>query len=285
MPTIDTKSAPRVTAAVGKIFQEMFPQAAPEWLGTLFRDVESVFSGGHQDYLPCDLRYHDFEHTLQVTLCFARLLAARQRSGAVPAVSPRQFELGLAGVLLHDVGYLKLRSDTAGTGAKYTYTHVMRSCAFAAMYLPRLGVTMDELQGVLGAIKCTGSTKEVALMHFSDPVERMIACATATADYLGQMAAPDYPDELEILYHEFEESHDYIHTAPANRPFRSARELVENTPEFWARVVLPKLEKHFDSMYRYLADPYPDGPNPYLVAVERNIAEVRHRVALKAKKK
>ena len=29
-------------------------------------------------------------------------------------------------------GYLKLRSDKVGTGAKYTYTHVMRSCAFAA---------------------------------------------------------------------------------------------------------------------------------------------------------
>ena len=49
-----------------------------------------------------------------------------------PKLNPRLFELAVAAVLLHDSGYLKLRSDNVGTGAKYTYCHVLRSCSFAA---------------------------------------------------------------------------------------------------------------------------------------------------------
>jgi len=82
---------------------------------------------------------------------------------------------------------------------------------------------------------------------------------------------------LTSLFHEFDESQDYIHAATADRPFKSARQLSENTPDFWIQVVRPKLEKHYDRMYRFLADPFPDGPNSYLDAVERNIAEVRRR--------
>jgi hypothetical protein len=278
MTTIDTKSAPSVAAAVNKLYQEMFQRALPPWIETLFRDVDRAYTGQHPDYQACDLHYHDLEHTLQVTLCFSRLMAGRCKAGVQPVVAPRQFELGLAGALLHDIGYLKLLSDHSGTGAKYTYTHVMRSCAFAAGYLPTQGVTLSELEGVLGGIKCTGTSMEVARMYFHDPVERLIGYAIATSDYLAQMAAPDYPDELEILFREFDESEDYVHLPAANRPFKSAHQLQENTPDFWKQVVMPKLDKHFDSMYRFLADPFPDGPNPYLEAIERNIAEVKRRL-------
>jgi len=43
---------------------------------------------------------------------------------ATPLLSVRDFELAMAAVLLHDTGYLKLRSDREGTGAKYTLVHV-----------------------------------------------------------------------------------------------------------------------------------------------------------------
>jgi hypothetical protein len=277
MPTIDTKSAPSVATGVRALFTTMFPQTEPVLLDTLFRDVASFYTGGHQDYQACDLAYHDLEHVLQVTLCFTRLMANRQKSGALPVVSAREFELGLAAVLLHDSGYLKLRSDRTGTGAKYTYTHVMRSCAFAAVYLPPLGITLEELEGVLGGIKCTGTTMQITRMYFHDPVERLIGYAIASADYVAQMAAPDYPDELDILFREFDESQDYIHVPPEKRPFKSALDLQSQTPEFWLKVVRPKLEKNFEGLYRFLADPYPDGPNAYYEAIERNIAEVKRR--------
>lgn len=257
----------------------MYPGADGVWLDEIFRHIEALFSGGHPDYGPVDLRYHDLEHTLQATVCLVLLLEGRHAAGVDPRFEARHFELALAAVLLHDAGYLKLRSDTVGTGAKYTFCHVLRSCAYAASYLPALGASDYEVEAVLGAINCTGPTKEIGRLYFRQPVDRIIGCALATADYLGQMAAPDYPDELEILYHEFRESDDFLHLPESRRAFTSAADLIARTPAFWQRFVMRKLEVDFQAMYRFLARPFPQGENAYLLAVERNIAEIKRRTA------
>lgn len=280
LASIDTRSPSAVAAAVKALFAELFPSHKSEWIGTLFSDVEAFFTGRHPDYQAVDLRYHDLEHTLQATLCFARLMTGRHRAQVEPIITARQFELGLAGVMLHDTGYLKLRSDTQGTGAKYTYTHVLRSCAFAAAYLPRLGATLTEVQDVLSSISCTGPRNEIGRMDFRAPVEKIIGCSIATADYLGQLAAADYPGELEILFNEFHESDEFYHIPTAERAFKSARDLVTRTPGFWTHFVRPKLENDFQGMYRFLADPYPHGPNGYLEAIEQNIVEIQAQIAV-----
>ena len=278
-PPVDTKSPAAVAAFVEEKFSALHPEAGLAWLRTIFHDIEVLFLGRHPDYAPIDVGYHDLEHTLQATVCIVLLFEGRRAAGVEPHLTPRQFELAVAGVLLHDSGYLKLRSDLAGTGAKYTFCHVLRSCAFAASYLPTLGATDHEIEAVLGAISCTGPTKDVRLLRFRDPVERVIGCALATADYLGQMAAADYPDELEILFREFEESDDFIHLPAERRTFKSAADLIARTPVFWRKFVLPKLENDFQALYRFLARPYPQGPNPYLDAVEANIAKIKFRPA------
>jgi hypothetical protein len=276
---VDTKNATAVAAFVEKKFSEMYPDASLLWLTTILKDMDALFSGRHPDYSPVDLRYHDFEHTLQATVCMVLILEGRHTAGVEPHITPRQFELGLSAVLLHDAGYLKLRSDTAGTGAKYTFCHVLRSCAFAAAYLPVLGANDFEVEAVLGAINCTGPTKEISRLSFREPFERILGCALATADYLGQMSASDYPDELDILYHEFKESDDFIHLPASRRAFKSKEELAERTPLFWKKFVQPKLEADFQAMYRFLARPYPQGPNAYLEAVETNIDKIKRRNA------
>jgi hypothetical protein len=276
-PPVDTKNAMAVASFVEAKFAQMHPGASPAWLKTLFRDIDAFFTGKNPDYAANDVRYHDLEHTLQATVCLTLLLEGRDAAGVEPRVDARQFELAVSAVLLHDSGYLKLRSDTLGTGAKYTFCHVLRSCAFAASYLPTLGASDHEIEAVLGAINCTGPTKEISRLHFRDSVERVIGCAVATSDYLGQMAAADYPDELEILFEEFQESDDFIHLPPSRRAFKSAEDLKQRTPMFWQKFVLRKLESDFQAMYRYLARPYPHGPNPYWEAIERNIAEIQRR--------
>lgn len=283
-PPVDTKNPTAVANFVEQKFAVMFPGASLEWLAKVFRDMEALFSGQHPDYLAIDLRYHDLEHTLQATVCCALLLEGRHAAEVEPRLDPRQFELAIAAVLLHDSGYLKLRHDQAGTGAKYTFCHVLRSCSFAASYLPTLGANDFEIEAVLGAINCTGPAKEISRLRFREPVERIIGCALGTADYLGQIAADDYPDELEILFHEFEESDNFLHLPPARRMFKSAEELAERTPAFWQKFVLPKLESDFQAVYRFLARPYPHGPNPYLEAAERNIQKIRERTEALARK-
>jgi hypothetical protein len=278
-PSVDTKDATKVAAFARGKFSAMYPGAGLHWLERVFADMDDLFSGRNRDYAAVDIRYHDFEHTLQATLCLVLLLAGRHKAGVEPKLNARQFELALSAVLLHDAGYIKLRSDTVGTGAKYTFCHVLRSCAFAASYLPTLGATDYEVEAVLGAINCTGPTKQVSRLHFREQVERIIGCALATADYLGQMAAPDYPEELGILFEEFQESDNFIHLPSSRRTFKSADDLINLTPVFWKQFVLPKLESDFQAVYRFLARPYPHGRNAYLDAVEKNIAKLKRRVA------
>jgi hypothetical protein len=278
-PLVDTKDASTVASFVAETFGRIYPGVSLAWLTTLFHDIQELFAGGRPDYAAIDLRYHDLEHTLQATICLSLLLEGRDRARAEPPLSARHFELALSAVLLHDTGYLKLRSDHSGTGAKYTYCHVVRSCAFAASYLPTIGANDQEIEIVLDAINCTGPAMEISRVHFREPMGRVIGCALGTADYLAQMAAPDYPDELEILYQEFREADEFVHVPPSRRAFKSASDLIERTPAFWETFVKQKLESEFQCMYRFLAQPYPDGPNAYLDAVESNIAEIARRVS------
>jgi hypothetical protein len=276
---INTNSAPAIAAAAQAAFRKMFPRASTGIIDRLFFDVRRMFTGHYLDYQAADLHYHNFEHTLQAALCFVQLLLGRHGTRASPRLTPRQAELGLAAVLMHDTGYLKLRSDRTGTGAKYTHVHVLKSCAFAAAYLPTVGVTPHELVGVLGAIRCTGPNTKIKERHFKTKVEELVGCALVTADYLAQMAAPDYVDKLEFLFKEFREADAFANVPPDLREFKSAEQLIALTPEFWRKDVLPRLKKEYRGLYRFLAQPYPRGPNPYLVAIERNIATIKARIA------
>jgi len=273
-PPIDTKSSIAVADATCAAFAEMFPRATPALTVRLFADVDAMFAGRYLDYQPIDTPYHDLEHTLQVTWCLAQILAGRHQVSIEPRLNERQFELAIAAALLHDTGYLKMRADLEGTGAKYTFTHVLRSCAVASSYLPTLGVSLDELDGVLGAIRCTNSNTHIRRLYFQHPIEGIVGCAVATADYLGQMSIPNYLAELPLLYAEFNESDNFAAVPQNQRHFHSADELIAQTPHFWRVSVMPKLDNELLGLYRFLAKPYPDGPNHYMEAVTRNIALV-----------
>src|SRR5687768_6885980 len=114
-PIVDTKDPTAVASFVITRFVQRHQGASPIWLERIFRDIQQLFSGGHPDYAAIDLRYHDLEHTLQATLCLSLLLEGRDRAAAEPRLGPRHTELALAAALLHDTGYLKLRTDPGGT--------------------------------------------------------------------------------------------------------------------------------------------------------------------------
>src|SRR3954462_2867760 len=116
-PLVDAKDGRAIAKFVEGRFAEMYPDASLHWLRRLFREMEQLFLGKNPDYQKIDIRYHDFEHTLQATLCITLLLEGRHRARVQPLLTARHFELAVSSALLHDAGYLKLRSDTAGTGA------------------------------------------------------------------------------------------------------------------------------------------------------------------------
>ncbi len=258
----------------------MFPQAERAFVPRAFEWATLCFAGRYADYQPIDARYHDFEHTLQGTLCLARLLQGRHATGAAPTLTNKGFELGLLAILFHDTGYLKRRGDDDGTGAKYTPIHVGRSAVFAREFLGAKGFGEADLLAVQNMISCTGINADLQAIPFQSELERTVGFALGTADLLGQMAARDYVDKLPVLFLEFAEAARY---ATANSPrlfvFKSAEELMHNTPAFWDKYVFPKINADFRELYHYLNDPYPDGPNPYLQRIKENMGRLREKLA------
>jgi len=279
-PAIPTNDPTAVEVEVQKCYLATFPKGDALFVPRIFGWAIECFTGNYRDYQAVDALYHDFEHTLQGTLCMARLLAARHRAGAQPVLPQRTFQLGLVAILLHDTGYLKKRDDTEGTGAKYTVVHVGRSAEFAAQLLAEKGFSPEEIRAVQNMIRCTGVNTTPAAIQFQNDPEKVAGYALATADLLGQMSADDYVEELPTLFEEFSEAARYSKDDSSFvGSFASASELIEKTPTFWDKFVLPKMDREFLGLYRFLNDPYPSGSNDYLQRIEANMDRLRERIA------
>jgi len=278
-PQVDFDSAPAVSEFVRSKFKAIYGTTDDRWLERVFRDVEALFEGRNPGYAAIDLKYHNLRHTLMATVCMALLLEGFHGSDGGSSLEVRDFELAIAAVLMHDSGYIKLKSDTAGTGAKYTYCHILRSGAYAASYLPQVGVNETEVENVLAAINCTGPNSDINHLRFRNDASKIVGCALATADYLGQLSDPHYPGKLGHLYAEFRESDEYANVPKERRGFTSEEDLVTRTPGFWNRFVKPKLDRDFQAVYRFLERPIGSGINPYLEAVGDNFAIIERRIA------
>jgi hypothetical protein len=277
-PPVATKDPTAVEAEAQAAFLTIFPKGDRLFVPRIFGWVIEAFTGNYRDYQAVDAHYHDFEHTLQGTLCFVRLLRGRHLAGAQPSLTPRMFQLGLAAILLHDTGYLKKRDDTTGTGAKYTVTHVERSAEFARQLLAEKGFDAAEIKSVQNMIRCTGVDAKLNAIPFQSEIERLTGFALATADLLGQMAAEDYVDKLPVLYAEFVEAVKYSKSKDHFiASFTSGSDLMRRTPSFWQERVRAKLEKDYQGLFRYLNSPYPDGPNDYLARIEANMERLKQR--------
>jgi hypothetical protein len=273
---IDTKSPANVLEAVKQAFSGIGADASHPLLERLFADAADMFAGRYAGYQAIDMRYHDFEHTLQATLCLVHLLEGRSRSPDRPVLTARDWELAVMAALLHDTGYLKANGDLGGTGAKYTFVHERRSCEFCRDYLPRMGVTATEIEDICAAIICTGPRNKISQISFRSEAGRQFAFILVTADYIAQMSAPDYLDKLPALYREFEEAFDFEKMPAEKRPYHSYQELLEKTPGFWTNYVRPMLDFEAAGVHRYFL--IAGQPYPYMQAVDANIAEVRRRL-------
>lgn len=271
---VDTRDTAAVEEEVRSIYAALYPEAKRDFVQLAFSWVTEYFAGRHPDYLPIDAPYHDFEHTMQGTLCLARLLRGLHTSGA--GIPVRSFELGILAILFHETGYLKRRGDMEGTGAKYTAIHVGRSAAFAEAVLAPKGLTGAEVRAVQNMIYCTCVNTDPQAIQFQSELERTVGYALGTADLLAQMAAPDYVEKLPLLFAEFTEAAPHAPAGMAHLfAFKSAKEMMSNSPAFWENYVLPRINGVFRRLYTFLNDPYPDGPNDYLQRIEANIARLR----------
>jgi len=278
-PAVDTKDAKAVEGEVHSLYRSMFPNGDSGFVPKAFGWAIDCFRGRYANYQPIDARYHDLEHTLQGTLCFARLLKGYQRDKVEPQLTEKMVQLGLLSILLHDTGYLKTRDDVEGTGAKYTLIHVNRSCEFAERLLGEKGYSMADIRAVQNMIRCTGVNVDLSKIPFGSQEERMLGYALGTADLLGQMAADDYIDKLDILFAEFEESARFnAGKFTGAGAFSSIMDLRTKTPLFWERYVYPKINKDFLGLYRHLGASASGEDNYYLSRIDVNLDRLRREL-------
>jgi hypothetical protein len=280
-PSVTTKDPTAVGAQAQAAYLAMFPDGDLLFVPRVFSWAVQCFTGNYRDFQAVDARYHDFEHTLQGTLCLARLLLGRHRADAQPPLTQRVFELVLLAILLHDTGYLKKRDDLEGTGAKYTVTHVERSADFAAALLSEKSFNQTDIQAVQSMIRCTGVNARLGSIPFGQEIEQIAGFALATADLLGQMAALDYVEKLPLLYSEFAEAAAF---SPGENQivgsFSSANDLIRKTPAFWENLLKTRLDRDFGGVYRFLNEPYPSGPNDYLQRIEAEMRQLKQSIEM-----
>ncbi|MFO7569142.1 MAG: hypothetical protein R6W75_05035 [Smithellaceae bacterium] len=230
----------------------------------VFADIEKLFHGQFPGYRPCNTYYHDFRHTLLALLAMVRLMHGASLENIT--FSEKELNLGLISALMHDTGYIQSIDDYAGTGAKYTLSHIGRGIIFVQKYFagnPYFEGDMKEFHDILS---CTGAHTMVGADEFSSESIALLGKMMGTADLLGQMADRLYLEKLMLLYSEFEEGE-----VPG---FDSEIDLYRKTVSFYNRT-RARFEKEFGGVIRYMQNHFKarwdiDG-NVYEGAIENNI--------------
>jgi hypothetical protein len=273
--TVRVSSTADVRDAVQQLFRQVFPDVAFDALWIAFHDFDRLFSGTYRDYIGCDTVYHDRQHSLDITLAMARLLAgyelssdAEDRLGADRAV------LGIIAALFHDAGYIRRQDEVRWqNGAQFTRWHVSRSADFLRDYLPTLQL------GDMGALATqlvhfTGYELDLDEIELNEPRDTLVGHLLGTADLIAQMADRCYLEKCrDRLYAEFVISgvaFGEVMQAQSVVTYSSGIDLLRQTPDFWSQAISERMNRKFNRVYRYVEALF-DGRNPYLEFINSNL--------------
>ena len=277
--TVQVSSPSAVRRAVEEIAAATWPMLRLERIGAAFADFDRLFSGQYPGYLGCDTVYHDQQHSLDDTLAMARLMSGYERTcpdgerlGADRAM------VGLVVALFHDAGYIRQADDTQHrNGAEYTTSHVGRSAAFLARYLPTLGMA-EWAPVATQVVHYTGYEVPFARIRLDDPLDRKLGHLLGTADMLAQMADRCYLEKCrDRLYAEFVLGGVALKRAEGGEisvKYGSGLDVLRQTPAFVESTLRGRLQGEFGGVYRCVEALY-DGRNPYLEAIERSMEHLK----------
>ena len=273
--TVQVSSPAAVQAAVADLFAAAWPGEPFDRVAKAFGEFEKLFTGRMPGYHGVDTVYHDLQHSLDMTLAMARLMAGYERT--VPPAERFGAERGVMALvtsLFHDAGYIREYEDrTHRNGAEFTLYHVTRSARFLARFLPTIG--MDDWVAVATrVVHYTGYEVELSKLDLPDPRDRKLGHLLGTADLIAQMADRCYLEKCrDRLYPEFVLGG--IAAVPGSNGalkirYSSGLDLLRQTPRFVRETRAQRLEAEFEHAYRYMEVLF-DGKNPYVEAIDRNL--------------
>lgn len=277
--TVQVTSPAAVRDAVHELYAATFPGKSFDKLWLAFYDFERLFTGRYPGYLGCDTTYHDMQHTLDMTLALARLIAGYEKSaddherlGAERAV------VAIITSLFHDSGYIrhKERDREFENGAEFTLQHVSRSADFLRRYLPAAGLARHAAVSSM-IVHFTGYEVDLDEIELDDPRDAICGHLLGTADLMAQMADRCYLEKCrDRLYKEFVLGGVAFENAAAGDyvvRYESGTDLLRKTPTFYQQVTRDRLQNKFNRAYRYVEVLF-DGQNPYIDAIKKNIGHL-----------
>jgi len=274
--TVQVSNPAMVRNAVYELYSETFPGASYDKLWLAFYDFERLFTGRYPGYKGCDTTYHDVQHTLDMTLTLARLVAGYERS-VEPGerLGARRAQMAIITSLFHDSGYIRHQERDAdfSNGAEFTLYHVSRSADFLRRYLPELGLAKDVAVSSM-IVHFTGYELDIDEIELDDPRDIICGHLIGTADLIAQMADRCYLEKCrDRLYKEFVVGGVAVENATPGEymvRYKSGLDLLKKTPVFYQQVMRERLHRKFNRVYRYIEVLY-DGQNPYIDAISNNI--------------
>jgi hypothetical protein len=221
------------------------------------------------------------QHTLDMTLALARLVAGYERSAEPPdKLGSARAQMAIITSLFHDSGYIrhKERDKEFTNGAEFTLYHVSRSADFLRRYLPELGLMRDVAVSSM-IVHFTGYELDLDDIELDDPRDIICGHLIGTADLIAQMADRCYLEKCrDRLYKEFVVGGVAVENAGPGEymvRYKSGKDLLEKTPMFYQQVMRERLNKKFNRVYRYIEVLY-NGHNPYIEAIRSNITHLVH---------
>ena len=242
MKTITAIAAQKLGKFIAKDFRGIFGPAhdeTAERLGSFARSTIECLARS-------DALYHNYEHTLQVTIVGRDILAGMTLT---QRVEPTDYNHLIVACLLHDIGYVRgiLSGDTEtefvvdASGNKITLPrgasdaalspyHVDRSKLFAAERLAKSPVDVSRIAAAIEMTRFPATTPPSP----NGSIEPKLVQA---ADLIGQLGDPMYPRKANALYSEFEE-------VGMNRQlgYSSPADIIDKYPAFYWNCVSPHIE-------------------------------------------
>jgi hypothetical protein len=272
--TVRVSSPQDVLQATSQLLVATWPHINLAPVERAFSDFDALFAGRIPGYAGVDTVYHDRQHTLDVTLAMARLLAGYERQAdSLWQLTSERAVVGVVLALFHDVGYLRRSSDHAeANGAEFTRNHVSRGAEFLQHYLPQLG--LENWSGVAAQIiHFTGYERPFNQIVTSDARDLRLGHLLGTADMIAQLADRCYLEKCrDRLYPEFVLGGVAMPTGGTGKSvkYASGLDLLRQTPGFVANTRATRLDGDFGRSYRYLETLF-EGQNPYIESIDRNM--------------
>ena len=273
--TVQVSSVASVRRAVEEIYSQNWPAGQLDRVSAAFADFERLFTGQFPGYFGCDTVYHDLQHSLDVTLAMARLLAGYDRlHAAEQRLGAERAAMGLVVALFHDAGYIRQTDDTQHrNGAEFTRTHVGRSARFLTRYLPTIGMA-EWVPVAAQIVHFTGYELPFDQIRLDDPRDRKVGHLVGTADMIAQMSDRCYLEKCrDRLYPEFVLGGVALSNSEDGGLkvlYGSGLDILRQTPGFFAETMRTRLDGEFGGAYRYV-EAFFGGHNPYMEAIDRNL--------------